>query len=71
MSLKSTTRLLHQGEYAAGVEVHLIESENGWSPCLSIADAQKLDHVRQALEKGDLKAAAQFGRVYRLTPMAV
>lgn len=35
---------------------------------VSSEDAQKLDEVREALRKGDLKRASQLGRVYQLTP---
>ncbi len=71
MTRKHTTKFVHEGQYAAEVEVDLIESETGWSPCLSLEDARKLDDVRDALGRGDLKKAAQFGRVYELKPVAV
>jgi hypothetical protein len=71
MNVKRTTKFLHEGQYAAEVEVDLIQSDTGWSPYLSLADAQKLDEIREALGKGDLKAASQIGRVYQLTPVAV
>jgi hypothetical protein len=47
----------------------LIETEEGWSPYLSLADAQKLDAVRKALRHGDLKQASQLARVFQLTPV--
>jgi len=65
------TKLIHEGDYAAEVEVELRESETGWSPYLSVEDAEKLDQVREALRKNDLKGAAKFGRVFKLTPLAV
>jgi hypothetical protein len=34
-------------------------------------DAEKLDEVRFALWRGDLKAAARLGRVDELTPVAI
>jgi hypothetical protein len=34
------------------------------SPYLSIEDAQKLDEVREALRRGDLKTAAKLGRIF-------
>jgi hypothetical protein len=71
MSAKQTTKLVHEGDYVAEVEVELIESEEGWAPYLSLADAQKLDAVREALRRGDLKAASQSARVFRLMPVAV
>ena len=63
-------KLVHEGEYAAEVDVELIETEEGWSPYLSIEDAQKLDMVREALRRGDVGAASGVARVYRLTPIS-
>ena len=71
MSIKQRKKLVHEGKYAAEVEVELIEDESGWSPYLSVADAQKLDDVRDALRRGDIKSAARNARVFTLTPIAV
>jgi hypothetical protein len=71
MTRKHHTKFIHEGQYAAAVEVDWIESETGWSPCLSVEDAQKLDEVREALKTGDLKKAGHLARVYQLTPLAV
>lgn len=65
------TKLIHEGQYAAEVEVDLIETEEGWSPYLSLADAEKLDEVRAALRRGDLHKAGQFARLFKLTPITV
>ena len=70
MSHRRQTKLVHVGEYVAEVEVELIDSAEGWGPYLSVADAQKLDEVREALRGGDLGKASQIGRVYRLMPIA-
>ena len=69
MKKKSKTKLVHEGEFAAEVSVELIETEDDWSPYLSVEDAQKLDDVRLALQRGDLESAAKLGRIYRLTPI--
>ena len=69
MTKKRVTKFIHEGQYAAAVEVEWIESETGWSPYLSLADAEKLDKVREALRQGDLAAAKQLARVYQLTPV--
>jgi len=61
------TKLIHEGEYVAEVEVELIHTDEGWSPYLSLEEAQKLDEVRKALRRGDLKRASQLARVFRLT----
>lgn len=71
MSPKHATKLVHVGDYVAKVEVELIESEDGWAPYLSLADAEKLDMVREALRRGDLKTANHYARVFRLMPVAV
>lgn len=71
MTTKQTTELIHEGEYAAEVDVDLIVTTDGWSPYLSLQDAYKLDDVRLALRRGDIEAAAELGRVYRLIPVAV
>lgn len=62
-------KLIHEGQYAAEVEVELIYDDQGWSPYLSIEDAYKLDDVRDALRRGDIEAAAKLARVFRLTPL--
>jgi hypothetical protein len=71
MNTRHHTKLIHEGQYAAEVEVTLIETEEGWSPYLSLADAQKLDAVRKALRRGDLAQASQLARVFQLTPVHV
>ena len=68
---KRHTKLVHEGNYVAEVEVDLLYDEEGWSPYLSIADAYKLDETRKALASGDVETASQYGRVYTLTPVAV
>jgi len=52
------------------VAVSLVEDEIHWSPYLPIADAYKLDDVRDALCEGRLDAAAQYGRIYGMRPIA-
>jgi len=71
MIKKRHTKLVYEGRYAAEVDIAGIESETGWSPYLSLEDAHKLDEVREALRRGDLKKASQFGRVFELTPITV
>ena len=68
--MKSSTRLVREGNLAAEVDVTLVEAEGGWTPYLSIEDAYKLDDVRDALRAGDVKRASRLAsRVYRLTPV--
>jgi hypothetical protein len=71
MTKRRIFKLVHVNEYIAEVEVELVYTEDDWSPYLSLADAAKLDDVRQALQTEDLERASQLGRVYRLLPVAV
>ena len=69
MTKRRHTKLIHEGQYAAEVDVHLIDAEEGWSPYLSLDDAEKLDEVRKALLRQDLKRATELARVFELTPV--
>jgi len=71
MKTRHHTKLIHEGDYVAEVDVELIETDNGWSPYLSLDDAYRLDDVRDALRRGDIKAAASSAKVFTLTPIAV
>jgi hypothetical protein len=71
MKTRRRVKLVHEGSYVAEVDVDLIETDEGWSPYLSLEDAYRLDDVREALRRRDLKRAAQLGRVYTLTPVAM
>ena len=71
MSKRMRTKLIHEGTYVAEVNVELVEDPDGWSPYLSLEDAYRLDEVREALRRGDVKAAAKYSRVFSLTPVAV
>ena len=68
MNGRRISKLVHEGIYVAEVDVETIFTDDGWSPYLSVEDACKLDDVRDALKRGDLKAATQIARVYSLTP---
>jgi predicted RNase H-like HicB family nuclease len=67
---KHFTKLVHEGRYVAEVDVELLYAEEGWSPYLSLDDAHKLDDVRDALRRGDVKSASRLAKVYTLTPVS-
>lgn len=69
MKRRSHTKLVHEGQYVAEVDVELVDTDEGWSPYLSLEDAYKLDDVRLALQRGDVERAARLGRVFTLTPV--
>ena len=70
MTRRHHTKLVREGQYAAEVEVELIETGDDWSPPLSLDDAYKLDDIREALRRGDVRAASRLARVFSLTPIS-
>lgn len=71
MIRKRSTKLIHEGKYAAEVEIELEYTDESWSPTMSGADARKLETVMLALRRGDIAEAAKHGRVFELTPVTV
>jgi hypothetical protein len=57
-------KLIHEGKYAAEVEIELQYTDDSWSPTMSADDARKLETVMLALRRGDIA-----GRVFELTPV--
>ena len=70
MKKVTRTKLIHEGEYVAEVQVELSETDDEWSPYLSLDEAYKLDEVREALRRGDVRVAARHARIFTLTPVA-
>ena len=71
ITTKQISKLVQAGQYVAEVDVTLTYTEDDWSPYLSLADAQKLDDVRAALQNERLDVAAKLARVFKLTPVTV
>lgn len=69
MNVRKHKKLMHEGKYAAEVEIEIIDSEEGWAPYISLDDALKLDRVREALQSGDVATAGKYGKVYELSPI--
>ena len=69
MKKRKRTKFIHDGKYAAEVEIEVLDSADEWSPYLSLEEAYKLDDVRNALRQGDIETAAKYGKVFELTPV--
>ncbi len=70
MMARKATKLIHEGKYAAEDEVTLLDEDHEWAPYLSFEDAEKLEAVRDALRRADLKAASALARIFELKPVA-
>jgi hypothetical protein len=68
--IRKTTKLIHEGKYAAEVPIEPHYSEDSWSPTISLEDARELETVWLALQRGDIAEATKHGRVFELTPVA-
>ncbi|MET0087140.1 MAG: hypothetical protein ABW082_11710 [Sedimenticola sp.] len=67
---RKTTKMVREDDYAAEVEVKLIEDKTEWSPCFASEEAEKLDQLRRALAAGDLETATSMAQVYKLHPIS-
>ncbi len=63
------TKFVHEGKFFAEIEVELIETDNGWSPYLSLEDAERIDSVREALKRNDIDYAKKHASVYEVVPL--
>ena len=62
--------MIHEGRYAAEIEVGYEEGETPWGRTMVTEDVFKTDRVRLALRRGDVKAAAKEAKVFELLPLA-
>jgi hypothetical protein len=67
---RKTVKMIHEGDYAAEIEIKLFEDETGWSPYLAAGEAEKLDQLRRALAAEDLKTATSMAKVFKLETVA-
>jgi len=70
MNKRKRIKYVHEGRYVAEVDVELLEDGTAWSPYLTVEDACRLDDVREALRRGDIPAASNLARVFKLEPVA-
>ena len=68
---EKVTSLIHEGKYAARVEITHHYDGSGWDPTIDVEDVRKLERVRAALRAGDVAAAAKEAKVFELVPLDV
>lgn len=71
MNKKRHQKLVHEGSCVAEVDIEFIDAAKGWSPYISLEDAEKLDDVRVALRSWDIATASKLARVYHLSPVSL
>ncbi len=68
--MEKCTKFIHEGKYAAEVEIELIPDDDAWGPYIGHEDMLKLERVRMALRNGDIAAAKREAEIFELTPVA-
>lgn len=71
MNKRNQIKNIREGKYLAEVSVELFETNESWSPYLSLQDAYRLDDLREALRKDDLDKAMSLAKIYILQPVAI
>ncbi len=66
---RTLKKLIHEEDYIAEVVVTLEESADEWAPYISLRDALRIDDVREALQRGDVNAAAEKASVFEILPV--
>lgn len=71
MKTVRTKELIREEDFMleVDVEARVGEPDDPWSPCYSIAVAQRLYEARIAMKNRDWAKAASYGRLYRLEPV--
>jgi len=67
---RKSKQLIHEGKYAAEIELDLIPDDGAWGPYVGAPDIRKLDRVRLALRQGDIAGASREARVFELLPVS-
>lgn len=69
MKKREYKKIIKEGTFLAEIDIHLIDTDSDWSPCISIEDVVKIDEVRDALRKGELSIASKYAKIYSLQPL--
>ena len=67
---EKTSKHIHEGKYAAEVEITFHYSSTPWDPTIDANDIEKLERVRLALRAGNVAAAAKEAKVFEMLPLA-
>ncbi len=70
MHRRKHKKFIIEGKYVAEVEIDIIDTDEGWSPYISLDDSLKLDSIREALKSDDIKSVKKLAKVFTLSPVA-
>lgn len=64
-------RMIYHRGYAVRIEQLLIDPDHPRGILVRVFDLDRIDDIREALDRGYLDIAASYGDVYRLVPQAI
>ena len=62
-------QMVYGDGYVPEVDISLIDTDQGWTPCITMEDAYKIDEVRESLRKCDIERISKMAWVFTLTPV--
>ena len=68
---KYRTRMEDVADYVVEMQTELRDPGSPWAESIALQDLPRLNAAREALERGDLETAAQYGKIYRLEPVDI
>ena len=68
---RTRTYWVEQNGYVVKMQIEFSQPGSPWGAGIPLPDSERSQAARQALKRGDLETAAQYGKVYRLEPVAV
>ena len=68
---KYRTRREDVDGYVVEMQTELRDPGSPWAESIALQDLPRLKAAREALERGDLETAAQYGKLYRLEPVDI
>ena len=68
---KYRTRREDVDGYVVEMQTELRDPGSPWAESIALQDLPRLKAAREALERGDLETAAQYGKLYRLDPVDI
>ena len=68
---RTRTHMVEAGGYAVAMQIEFAHPGSPWGAGIPLPDSERAQATHQALKRGDLQTAAQYGKVYRLEPVDV
>lgn len=69
--LRTRTHWVEQNGYAVKMQIEFSHPGSPWGAGIPLPDSERSQAAYQALKRGDLETAAQYGNLYRLDPVDV